>query len=91
MSGRPYDRWRDAEGVHISDGCRVEQTAVSKEHGALPSRLGKHGEVVGRGTHRVSVRFDTETKIAGVRPHLLRVTSVTARVAPAPGSRRPAR
>ncbi len=84
MSGRPYDRWRDAEGVHISDGCRVEQIAVRKEHGALPSRLSKRGEVVGRGTHRVTVRFDTETTLAGVRPHLLRVTSAPA---PSDGSR----
>ena len=64
VSGRPYDRWRDAEGVHISDGYRVEQIAVSKEYGVLPSRLGKHGEV------------------AGVRPHLLRVTSVISVPAP---------
>ena len=80
VSRRPYDRWRDVEGVHIADGCRVEQIAVGKEHGALPSRLGRHGEVVGRGTSRVTVRFDTETKVAGVRPHLLRVTST-----PTPG------
>lgn len=75
MSRPAYDPWRDVDGVHISAGCRVEQIAVSKEHGALPSRLSKRGEVIGRGTNRVTVRFDTETKVASVRPHLLRVTS----------------
>jgi hypothetical protein len=34
--------------------CRIEQIAVSKEHGALPSRLHQQG----RGTNRLQVRFD---------------------------------
>ncbi len=68
-----YDRWHDTGGVHIPDECRVEQVAVGKEHGALPSRLHKRGEVIGRGTNRVNVRFDGEAKMVSVRPHLVRV------------------
>jgi hypothetical protein len=43
---RRYDRWRDAEGTHIPVGCRVEQVAIAKEHGALTSRLHKRGDVL---------------------------------------------
>ncbi|MGH3838595.1 MAG: hypothetical protein ACRDSF_23310 [Pseudonocardiaceae bacterium] len=72
MMSRPtYDFWRDADGVRIPERCRVEQVAVSKEHGALPSRLHQQGEVVGRGTTRLYVQFPTA--ITGVRPHLVRV------------------
>ncbi len=69
----PYDRWSDADTVHISDGCRVEQVAVDTEHGALPSRLHSQGEIIGRGTNRVNVRFDGEAKMVSVGPHLVRV------------------
>ncbi len=69
----PYDRWRDTGGVHIADGCRVEQIAVATEHGAVPSRLSTRGEVTGRRGYRVNVRFDGESKVASVVPHLLRV------------------
>ena len=73
MSRPPYDRWRDADGTHIPDRCRVEQIAVATEHGAVPSRLSKRGEVIGRGADRVNVEFGGEGKVASVRPHLLRV------------------
>jgi hypothetical protein len=69
-----YDRWRDAVGIHIPDGCRVEQVAVAKERGALPSRLRKRAEVLGRsGGNRLYVRFDGEHRKVSIRPHLVRV------------------
>jgi hypothetical protein len=76
---RRYDRWRDAEGTHIPVCCRIEQVAIAKEHGALTSRLGKRGEVIswGRGS-RLQVRFDGETKPVSIRPHLVRVISLSA-------------
>ncbi len=55
-----YDRWRDADGTHIPDQCRDKQIAVSKEHGALPSRLHQQGRVVGRGQNRLYVRLDDD-------------------------------
>jgi hypothetical protein len=69
----PFDPWRDVDGVHIERQCRVEQIAVSKHHGALPSRLHHQGEVVARATMRVYVLFDGEHSPISVRPHLLRV------------------
>ncbi len=78
MSRPPYDRWRGADGTHILDRCRVEQIAVATEHGAVPSRLSKQGEVTGRRGYRVEVQFDGESKVASVRPHLLRVLSTPA-------------
>jgi hypothetical protein len=78
VSRPPYDRWRDADGTHIPDRCRVEQIAVATEHGAVPSRLSKQGEVTGRRGYRVHVQFDRESKVASVRPHLLRVLSTPA-------------
>ena len=68
-----YDRWWDVDGVHVPDLCQVEQVAADKLHGALRSRLRKHGQVVGRGNNRLYVRFDGEDQAASVRPHLLRV------------------
>lgn len=73
MSRRPYDPWRDVDGVHLPDGSRVEQIGVAKEHGALPSRLYTQGQVLGRGTNRLTVQFDGADRVASVRPHLLRV------------------
>lgn len=70
---RRYHPWRDVDGVHIPDRCRVEQVAVASERGARPSRLGKCGDVVGRGGHRIEVRFDGETTVVRVWPHLVRV------------------
>jgi len=68
-----YDPWRDVDGVPIPQQCRIEQVAVDKERGALPSRLHKHGHVLGRGTTRLTVRFDNENKVVRIRPHLVRV------------------
>jgi hypothetical protein len=74
VSGAVYDRWRDAEGTHIPDGCRVEQVEVDRSHGALRSRLGKRGEVVGRSRgSRLYVRFEGEAGPTSLRPHLVRV------------------
>lgn len=73
----PYDRWRDAEGVHIPPGARVRQVGVHKAHGALPSRLGKLGSVVGCTLGcRLYVRFDGEYRQVSIRPHLVRVIPV---------------
>lgn len=54
-----YDRWRDAAGTHIPDGCHVEQVVeVHAPYGALRSRLGKRGQVIGRSRgSRLYVRF----------------------------------
>lgn len=71
-----YDPWRDVDGTHIAVQCRVEQVAVGKEHGALPSRLHHQGQVVGRGTNRLQVRFD-DNQLISVRPHLVRVLKET--------------
>ena len=72
-----YDRWRDEQGTHIGDRCRVEQIEVEKQHGALRSRLRKQGVVVGRagGTNgnRVYVLFDGENEQVSIRPYLVRV------------------
>lgn len=71
-----YDRWRDVEGTHVPVGCRVEQVAIGKEHGALTSRLRKRGDVIrwGRGS-RLRVRFAGETALVSIRPHLVRVVA----------------
>jgi hypothetical protein len=68
-----YDPWRDADGAPIPQQCRIEQVAVDKERGALPSRLHKRGQVLGRGTTRVIVQFDDEPTVVRIRPYLVRV------------------
>lgn len=74
MPTRPaYDLWRDADGAPIPQQCRIEQVTVHREHGALPSRLHKQGEVLGRGSTRLTVRFDGEDTVVSIRPHLVRV------------------
>jgi hypothetical protein len=73
MPTRPYDPWRDANGVPIPPHCRIEQIDVGKKHGALPSRLHKQGRVLGRGTTRLIVLFDNEDKQVNIRSHLVRV------------------
>lgn len=59
MSGRAraYDRWRDAQGIHVPVGACIEQAGTDARMGALRSRLGRRGEVIGRGTTRLVVRF----------------------------------
>jgi hypothetical protein len=72
-----YDRWRDAAGVSIPPGARVEQVLVDRPHGALPSRLGKQAQVIrrSRGT-RLVVQFDGEDQPVSIRPDLVRVRPV---------------
>ncbi|MGH7751041.1 MAG: hypothetical protein ACREQ5_40690 [Candidatus Dormibacteria bacterium] len=67
------DRWRDAEGTHISLFCWIEQVAEHPEPGTLFSRLHQQGEVVGRGPDLVYVRFHGEGHVISVPPRLLRV------------------
>jgi hypothetical protein len=67
-------RLRDADGVEIPLlGARVEQIAVNEAHGALPCRLHRHGDVIGRAAHFVYVRFDGEYHHSELRPNLLRL------------------
>jgi hypothetical protein len=67
------DPWRDADGTPIPVGAVVEQTGVDLQLGALRSRLGKRGRVLRRSATRLVVRFEGETALARVQPHLLRV------------------
>ncbi|MGH3839179.1 MAG: hypothetical protein ACRDSF_26305 [Pseudonocardiaceae bacterium] len=73
MPARLYDPWRDADGTPVLPHCRIQQIAVGKQHGALPSRLHQQGQVLGRGVTRLIVRFDHEDTPVGIRPHLVRV------------------
>lgn len=77
-SARPrYDPWRDIDGGPIPDGCRVEQVALAKEHGAVSRRLGKRGVVVGRVRGvRLRVLFDDEAEPVTIRPLVVRVVPV---------------
>ncbi len=69
-----YDHWRDHNGLHIPEQCRVRQVVVDRAHGALASRLGKWGVVVRRSRGgRLYVRFDGEQAPVSLRPHLVRV------------------
>ncbi len=79
MPTQPYDPWCDVDGTPISPQCRVVQIAVDKQHGAMPSRLYHHGQVLRRGINRLIVRFD-DNKTVNIRPHLVRVLTT-------PGSR----
>jgi hypothetical protein len=73
-SRRPaYDPWRDADGIPIPQHCRIQQAAVGKKHGALPSRLHKQGEVLGRGVTRLTVQLEGEDTAVSIRPPLVRV------------------
>ncbi len=73
----PYDPWRDVDGTHIPEQCRVEQISVNSDYGAMPSRLHQQGRVVGRGKNRLHVRFDVDNKVVSVRPHLVRVLTTS--------------
>jgi hypothetical protein len=64
--------WRDADGTPIRLRSWVEQIAVDEDRGALPDRLHKRDEVVGRGTEAVYVVFDRDYLVA-LPPHLMRV------------------
>jgi hypothetical protein len=63
---------RDVEDTPIPFGSRVVQVVVDEERGALPSRLHQRGEVVGRGTQALYVRFEDRATVA-LWPELVRV------------------
>lgn len=69
----PQQQWRDAEGNHITLLSWVEQVAEHPEHGALFSRLHQRGEVVGRGTGVLYVRFEGKGQVVSVLPELVRL------------------
>ncbi|MDQ3764928.1 MAG: hypothetical protein M3460_26485 [Actinomycetota bacterium] len=79
---RRYDRWRDVAGTHVPVGARVEQVGVDACMGAPRSRLQARGQVTGRGTTRLVVRFDGEDQMVSIRPHLVRVLPAEAEIAP---------
>jgi hypothetical protein len=64
---------REVEDTPIPVHARVVQVAVDEEGGALPSRLHQRGEVVGRGSHLLHVRFEEDQDTVAVRPDLVRV------------------
>ncbi|MGH3692860.1 MAG: hypothetical protein ACRDRX_02450 [Pseudonocardiaceae bacterium] len=51
----------------------MEQTEVDAGLGAVRSRLGKRGRVLRRSATRLVVRFEGETALTRIRPHLVRV------------------
>jgi hypothetical protein len=53
--------------------ARVEQTDIDAELSALRSRLGKRDRVLRRGATRLVGRFEGETALPRIRPHLGRV------------------
>ncbi|HKR51170.1 MAG TPA: hypothetical protein VJT72_16615 [Pseudonocardiaceae bacterium] len=68
------DRWCDIEGTRLGLFCWVEQVEEAPEPGALPSRLGQRGEVVGRGLESLFVRFPDHA-VLSVPPQMLRLLS----------------
>jgi hypothetical protein len=60
------------DGTHVSVGARVEQ-GVDARMGAPRSRLHARGQVTGRGSTRLVVRFDGDGQTVSIRPHLVRV------------------
>jgi hypothetical protein len=76
-SPRPaFHQWRDVEGIPIPLLCRVAQIAVRPEHGAMPSRLHQHGQVIGRDTTWLHVCFD-DHRLVILRPHRVHVLDPT--------------
>jgi len=69
---RVYDRWRDVDGTHVAVDAWVEQAESDARIGALRSRLDRRGQVIGRGTTTLVVRFEGENQTVTVRPHLVR-------------------
>ncbi|MGH3720993.1 MAG: hypothetical protein ACRDRI_19535 [Pseudonocardiaceae bacterium] len=67
---------RDVDGTVIPLQSRVEQVAVDKAYGALPSRLHQYGQVVGQGADLLCVRFDREYSLTSLRPYLVRLVKV---------------
>ncbi|MGH4005602.1 MAG: hypothetical protein ACRDSO_16025 [Pseudonocardiaceae bacterium] len=68
-----HDPWCDVDGTHISLFSRVEQVAENPEHEALFSRLHQQGQVLGRDTDLIYIRFDGEGQLLSLRPHLVRL------------------
>ncbi|MGH3963966.1 MAG: hypothetical protein ACRDRY_12030 [Pseudonocardiaceae bacterium] len=69
-----HDPWCDVDGTHISlFGSRVEQVAENPEHEGLFSRLHQQGQVLGRGLDLIYIRFDGESQLLSLRPHLVRL------------------
>ncbi len=78
-----YDRWRDAVGIPITDGCQVVQVAVAKGHGALSSRLYRRAEVISRNRgRRLLVRFEGEGDLVSIQPQVLRVVQTAITLPP---------
>lgn len=46
---------------------------MDKNHGAIRERLHHRGQVIGRGTHLIYVRFDRGNQLIALRPHHVRV------------------
>lgn len=67
------NRWCDAKGIPVLVFCWVEQVAEDPQQGALFSRVGQRGEVVGRGPDLLYVRFAGEGQVIGVSPRVVRV------------------
>jgi hypothetical protein len=67
------NRWRDADGAHLSLFCWVEQVTEHPEHGALSSRLHQYGQILGRGPDVLYVRFLGEGHLISLPPQLLRL------------------
>ena len=65
-------RWCDVEGTSVALFCRVEQVEEAPEPGALPSRLGQQGEVVGGGLESLFVRF-SDHAVVSLPPQVLRL------------------
>ncbi|MGH3856098.1 MAG: hypothetical protein ACRDR6_21940 [Pseudonocardiaceae bacterium] len=64
---------RDVDGTVIPLQSRVEQVAVDKACGALPSRLNQQGQVIGHSLNLIYVRFGYEYHLISLRPHLVRL------------------
>jgi hypothetical protein len=65
--------WSDVEGTPIPLRCRVEQIAVSPQHGGMPARLHRQGQVIGWDTTWLHVCFDPDQRLVILRAHLVRV------------------
>ncbi|MGH3856091.1 MAG: hypothetical protein ACRDR6_21905, partial [Pseudonocardiaceae bacterium] len=70
---------RDVDGTVIPLQSRVEQVAVDKARGALPSRLNQQGQVIGHSLTLIYVRFGYEYHLTTLRPHLVRVIDTPGR------------
>ena len=69
------DPWCDAGGTHIPLFSLVEQVEESADPTALPSRLHRRGQVLGRGLDSLDVCFDGQ--VISLQPHLVRVLDTT--------------